>query len=113
MTARKGNMPLKSFPRIPFLLTVKGDIAMDYRVESNTAGFMEVEVPAAAWAIFRTRYHTKEETSGALQGLIKRVYTDWLPTAGYEKVDGYDLELYLEAENKICCCETWIRVSPN
>lgn len=33
--ARKEGVSLKSFPRITFLLTIKGDKAMDYRVESK------------------------------------------------------------------------------
>lgn len=161
MTARKEGIQLKSYPRLTFLLSVKGDVVMDYRIESKeafkvygiegiftsddgknlieiprfwletmkngqfekllkstngtsdvhaicqyretggntfpymlfayetkdseTAGFMEVEVPSATWAIFKTRNHTVEETSEVIQSLTKRVYTDWLPTANYEK----------------------------
>lgn len=161
MTARKEGVQLKSYPRLTFLLSVKGDVAMDYRIESKEAfkvygierifttenrkhleeipnfwleaikngqleklanstngtsnvhsicqyretgentfpymlfvyeakesvkeGYTEVEVPSATWAIFRTCIHTEAETSGELQSLIKRVYTDWLPTANYEK----------------------------
>lgn len=53
-----------------------------------------------------------EETSSVLQALIKRVYTEWLPTANYEKVDGYELELYFDTEDGKCYCETCIRVIP-
>lgn len=35
--ARKEGIELKTFPRITFLLTIKGDIAMDYRIESKEA----------------------------------------------------------------------------
>lgn len=185
--ARREGVRLKSFPRITFLLTVKGDVAMDYRIESkeafsvygieeifttkddknlkdipkfwlscmedgrfekllkstnstkshvhsvcqyretgentfpymifayktkesDTNGFTEVEIPAATWAIFRSENHTQEQTSSVLQSLIKRVYTDWLPTAVYEKVDGYELELYFDTDDGMCYCETWIRV---
>lgn len=188
MTARKEGSPLKSYPRITFLLSVKGDEVMNYRIESKeafkvygiegiftpddgknlteipnfwletmkngeferlqksthgtsnihaicqyretgantfpymlfayktkeseTAGFAEVEVPSATWAIFRTRNHTVEETSAVIQDLTKRMYTDWLPTANYEKVDGYELELYFNTDDGQCYCETWIRVLP-
>lgn len=186
--ARKEGKQLKAFPRITFLLSIKGDVAMDYKIESkeeftvygiegifsiddgknlveipqfwqsvmedgsfekllkstngtsrihsicqyretgdNTfpymlfayqtkdsdiSGYDKVNVPAATWAIFKTRSHTQEETSGVIQDLIKRVYTDWLPTASYEKVDGYELELYYDTEDGMCYCETWIRVIP-
>lgn len=187
-TARKEGLILKAFPRITFLLSIKGDVAMDYRIESkegfsvygiegifspnggkkltdipqfwlktmkdgsldkllkstngtsnihtisqyrktgeNTfpymlfayktegsdiTGYRQVNVPAATWAIFKTRKHTQEETSSVIQELIKRVYTDWLPTASYEKVDGYELELYFRTDDGRCYCETWIRVIP-
>ena len=188
MTARKEGIQLKSYPRLTFLLSVKGDVVMDYRIESKeafkvygiegiftsddgknlieipkfwletmkngqfenlvkstngtsdvhaicqyretggntfpymlfayetkdseTAGFMEVEVPSATWAIFKSRNHTVEETSEVIQSLTKRVYTDWLPTANYEKLDGYELELYFRTDDGKCYCETWIRVLP-
>lgn len=189
VAARKEGVPLKTFPRITFLLTVKGDAAMDYRIETkeaftvygieeifttedgknlveipefwlkcledgrfdklikstnealsrvhaicayrntggntfpymlfayltkgcDTDGFTEVQVPAATWAIFKTEKHTQEETSGVIQNLVKRVYTDWLPTAGYKKVDGYELELYFTSDIDKYYSETWIRVLP-
>lgn len=184
--ARKEGIELKSFPRITFLLTVKGDVAMDYRIESKqpftvygmerifttennsnlkdipnfwldcandgrldqlgasmnengrihaicdyrqmgnntfpymicafktknskTEGYTQVDVPAATWAIFKTEKHTEDQTASSLQNLIRRVYTDWLPTANYVKVDGYEMELYWETEDGMFYCETWIRV---
>lgn len=36
-----------------------------------------------------------------MQNLIKRVYTDWLPTSLYEKIDGFELELYYGEEDNI------------
>jgi AraC family transcriptional regulator len=77
---------------------------------SNTEGFTLVDVPASTWAIFTTEEHTQEDTSNAIQKLTKRVYTEWLPTAGYEKIDGYEFEMYYNKENGKCYCETWIRV---
>lgn len=187
--ARKEGTELKSFPRITFLLTIKGDIAMDYRIESKEAfsvygieeifttengsnlkdipkfwqdcmndgqldkleasandgvrvhsvcdykqtgnntfpymicafktkdsktnGYTQVDVPAATWAIFKSeKYKHEQTTPSIIQNLVKRVYTDWLPTANYIKIDGYEFELYLEAEDGMCYCETWIRVIP-
>ncbi len=186
--ARGKGVSLKTYPRISFLLTIKGDTAMDYRIESkeaftvygiegifttddgknftdipafwqqtmkdgrfdklvnsthgtsrvhaicqyretgsgtfpymlfayktdksDTDGYKQVNVPASTWAIFTTPKHTEEETSGVIQSLIKRVYTDWLPTASYEKKDGCELELYFDTEDGMCYCETWIRVMP-
>ena len=186
---RKYGLPLKAFPRITFLLSIKGDIFMEYRIEKkeafsvygiegifstddgkhnkdvpmfwqecfedgrvdklvkstnetlsrihaiccyketegntfpymlfayrtkncNTDGFTQVNVPAATWAIFKSEKHTQEQTADVTQNLIKRVYTDWLPTAAYKKVDGYELELYFVADIDKYYVETWIRVEP-
>ncbi len=192
--ARDKGVRLKAYPRISFHITIKGDVAMDYRIiekeaftvygieeifttengenlraipdfwaqamkdgrmdrlgestnfngirdltpvnaicdysstggstfpymlfafkadKSNTDGYRVLEVPAATWAIFKSREHTEEETTAVIQDLIKRVYTDWLPTANYEKVNGFELEMYYgNPGSGKCYCETWIRVAP-
>jgi len=188
--ARKHGLPLKAFPRITFLLSVKGDAVMEYRIEKkeafavygiegvfttddgkhlkdvpmfwwecrndgrfykllestsegslsrvhgicdyrktdgntfpymlfayhtkncNTEGFTKVEVPAATWAVFKSEKHSVEQTGSVVQSLIKRVYTDWLPTAAYKKIDGYELELYFVSDIDKYYVETWIRVEP-
>jgi AraC family transcriptional regulator len=193
-SARDKGVQLKAYPRITFLLTVKGDTPMDYRIENKAAfqvyglegifstadgenlkaipkfwietmndgrfakliesthaaqhdenglglinaicdyrkvqsdqfpymicafktaqsdvdGFVEATVPASTWAVFKTEKHTEEQTSSVLQSVIKRIYTDWLPTAAYDKVDGYELELYY-GEKDQCWCEAWVRVIP-
>lgn len=185
--ARKEGTQLKMFPRISFLLTVKGDVEMDYRIEKrdavkiygieriftteggknlveipafwknsmedgqlenliqstnntqkhvnavcqyreiegnkfpymlfvfqnnqcDTEGYIEIEIPAGTWAIFKSETHTMEQTSEVIQSLTRRIYTDWLPTASYEKEDGYELEMYYDTDDGKCYCETWIRV---
>jgi AraC family transcriptional regulator len=80
--------------------------------ECNTDGFTQVEVPAATWAIFKSEKHTQAQTSDVVQSLIKRVYTEWLPTAAYKKVDGYELELYFCSGLDNYYEETWIKVEP-
>lgn len=191
--ARDKGVQLKAYPRISFHITIKGDVAMDYRIieketfkvygiegiftsengenlkaiplfwrqtmddgrfdrlvkstslqdrkglcpvnaicdyrntggntfpymlfafmtdRCNAEGYTVVDVPASTWAIFKSREHNIEETSAVIQDLIKRVYTDWLPSSKYEKVGGYELELYYnDFETGKCYCETWIRVT--
>lgn len=78
---------------------------------SNADGYTIIDVPSASWAIFKSREHSIEETSNVLQDLIKRVYTEWLPTASYEKIDGHELEMYYEnPESGKFYCEAWIKV---
>ncbi len=78
----------------------------------DTSGYTQLTVPAATWAVFRTENHTQEETSAAIQSLIKRVYTEWLPGASYNKVEGYELELYFKNSDGSWYDETWIMVTP-
>jgi AraC family transcriptional regulator len=192
--ARMMGVHLKAYPRLSFLLTLKGDVPMDYRTEtrdafhvygiegiftaengenfraiprfwqdvmedgrfekllssipeepaskdglcpvnaicsyretggatfpymifafqkngSRTDGFQTALVPAATWAIFKSDRYSIEDTSKAVQGLNHRVFTEWLPNAPFEMVDGCDLELYY-GEKDNCYSEIWIRVKP-
>lgn len=79
--------------------------------KSITDGYEVIKVPAATWAIFQNEPHSIEETSHAIQELNRRIYTDWLPTANFDKLDGYELEMYYQAFDKYYE-ETWIRVAP-
>lgn len=195
-SARRGGVMLKAYPRLSFLLTLKGVVPMNYRIETkegfqvygiegifttengknltdipdfwtkcrddgslgrldassggkgltgemcavnaicdyeereganfpymlcafaapgrDSTGYKVVDVPASTWAIFKSERLPAgelEKTSDLIQDLIKRVYTDWLPTAAYDKVDGCELELYYN-DGKEFWTETWIRVVP-
>ena len=79
---------------------------------SNTGGYTVVDVPKATWAVFVNEAHEIEGTSKAIQDLIARVYTDWLPTASYEVIEGYEFEMYYTDMKGKCYEETWLRVIP-
>ncbi len=79
---------------------------------SDTTGYTEVSVPKSTWAVFVNEPHSIEETSDAVQSLIARIYTDWLPTANYELVEGYEFEMYYTDSNSKSYEEAWIRVKP-
>lgn len=79
---------------------------------SNTSGYTEVDIPKATWAVFVNISHGIEETSKAVQDLTARVYTEWLPTANYEFVEGYDFEMYYSDSQGKYYEEAWIRVIP-
>lgn len=79
--------------------------------KSETKDFTELEVPAATWAVFKSEMHTMEGTSEAIGNLIKRVYSEWLPTAGYQKIEQYDMELTYK-DGKDYYSEIWMRVKP-
>lgn len=62
---------------------------------SNTNGYKVVEIPSLNWAIFRAEGmndHGGNECQ--INELFNRAYSEWLPTSGYMKADGPDMELY-------------------
>lgn len=79
---------------------------------SNTTDYTVVDIPKATWAIFVNQPHDIEDTSSAVQTLTSRIYTDWLPTANYELVDGYEFEMYYSDSTGKCYEESWVRVLP-
>ncbi len=78
---------------------------------SDTSGYTVVSVPASTWAILSNEPHPIEDTPSETQKLVSRVYTDWLPTANYDIIHGYDFEMYYYTADGKCYEETWIRVS--
>ncbi|WP_205739372.1 AraC family transcriptional regulator [Halocella sp. SP3-1] len=73
-------------------------------------GFTYAEIPALTWVIFKTEEHTEDKTSGVIQALWKRIYTEWFPTSDYEPLDGPEFEMYGVSENGKKYCEIWIPV---
>ncbi|WP_433946970.1 AraC family transcriptional regulator [Paenibacillus sp. SN-8-1] len=72
----------------PYMLSAfKGD-------GSNTDGYTTVIIPALTWAIFPSEPHPWDKFDETIETLYKRFYTEWLPTAGYEQVDGIEFEMY-------------------
>lgn len=78
--------------------------------KSNTDGFTVIDVPEATWAIFTSEDYKEEDVSSVTQSLSRRIYSEWLPTASYKKIDGYEFEIYCGRENGMCYTESWIRV---
>ncbi len=56
------------------------------------AGFEILDIPAGTWAVFPCIGPMPD----SIQNLWKRIYSEWLPTSGYEIVPGYDIEMYTE-----------------
>lgn len=81
--------------------------------KSKAGKYKVVEVPDSTWAIFTTeQYEIRNDGGKSIRALNKRIYSEWLPTSNYEKVDGYDLEMYYGDGDGKGHCEVWIRVVP-
>ncbi len=66
--------------------------------------FTTLEVPASTWAVF-------DVPNGDVQGMWKRIWTEWFPTSGYESVKGVSFEMYYGlASHHNAHAEIWVPV---
>lgn len=79
---------------------------------SDTTGYTVVDVPKSTWAVFVNEAHSIEDTSKETQALSSRVFTEWLLTADYDLVPGYDFEMYYSDFKGKFYEEIWLRVTP-
>lgn len=76
-------------------------------VASEDAGeFESFTVPAADWAIF-----TGSGTYQSIQKLEQRIFTEWLPTSGYDYGEAPDIEVYLNPDPQNAQYEVWVPVT--
>ncbi len=68
-------------------------------------GFTRYVVPAATWAIF-----SGSGTFQSIQELERRIFTEWLPTSGYEYANAPDIEVYLNPDPANAQFEVWVPV---
>lgn len=62
---------------------------------SQTDRFQVQHIPSQTYAIFPSeKFRWDEDFSGVLTNLQKRFYSEWLPTANYERVSGANFEIY-------------------
>lgn len=76
---------------------------------SDTDGYTIVTIPAHTWAVFPSEPHTWDQFGETIETLYRRFYTEWLPTAGYEQVDGVEFEMYGERDG-LNYIELWFAV---
>ncbi|PZT52883.1 AraC family transcriptional regulator [Paenibacillus silvae] len=60
---------------------------------STTEGYTVISIPAYTWAIFPSDPFTLDQFDGVMETLYQRFFTEWLPTAGYEQVNGLEFEI--------------------
>ncbi len=89
-------------------------IADDYMAENAEKRQLDVyEIPEHSWAVFPC----KGAMPLPLQELNRRIFSEWLPTSGYEIAEGYNIEYYsnpadfeLGMEDAEYYAEVWIPV---
>jgi AraC family transcriptional regulator len=82
---------------------------------TNTEGFSVIHAPAAAWAVFRSPEFDSRPDGAEIPKLFQSAYKEWLPTAGYDKMEGregeiYDMEIYGVTDSGKYFEEVWLSV---
>lgn len=63
--------------------------------DSQTGGYHIAHIPAQTYDIFPSEpFKWDEDFSNVLSTLQKRFYTEWLPTADYDRIEGANFEIY-------------------
>ena len=66
-------------------------ICFEVKDNLDTDGFKTVSIPKHTWAVFRADV---KEYGEKIPELFGRIYSEWFPSSGYEKVEGWDMEIY-------------------
>ncbi len=69
-------------------------------------GMCEFTVPACTWAVF-----SGEGLPQSIQELQRRIFSEWLPTSGYDWAFAPDIEVYLDNNPTQMKCEVWLPIS--
>jgi AraC family transcriptional regulator len=72
------------------------------------AGFEEIHVPAATWAVF----DVTGPAAKSVQDTIDRIYGEWFPSTGYEEAPLPELEVYFPGDmnRPEYRCQVWVPV---
>ena len=79
----------------------RDSVEFDYYIATATdaptpEGMTELTVPPSTYAVFEAA----GPLPGSIQELTKRIYSEWLPKAGYELGDAPDIEVYSEGDTQ-------------
>lgn len=92
----------------------KDDNAFNYMIAIERpdtvlpAGYITSTIPAATWAVFEA----VGPLPGALQDVVRRIFSEWLPATGYQHACAPELEIYPEGDMSSADyrCELWIPI---
>ena len=90
-----------------------GGVAFDYYIAAPTdkptpEGMLEHIIPAAQYAVFES----VGTIPHALQDLMQRIFTEWLPSSGYEYGAAADIQVYSDGDTttKDYKAEVWVPI---
>ena len=76
--------------------------------DSDTSGFRVAQIPKFTWAVFRS--DATEHMGTEILNLYSRAHSEWLPSSGYDRAAGPDMEVYYDAPGGKYFQEVWIPV---
>lgn len=78
------------------------------KIQSIPKGYVSANIPAATWAAFKAVGPVPE----ALHDLLRRIYSEWMPSMGYQHDCAPDLEIYPIGDmfSTNYSCEIWIPI---
>ena len=74
--------------------------------DSDTTGFHTANIPKFTWAVFRSG--VSEHMGTEILNMYNRAHSEWLPSSGYDKAAGPDMEVYYDAQGGGYFQEVWI-----
>lgn len=91
-----------------------GDIVEAIGAEWDGKEYPELikfKIPASTWAVF-TAKGSLNQTIHPIDALTTRIFTEWLPSSGYEKSMNYEIQVYGSGNTNSddYWCEIWIPV---
>ncbi|MHC5373475.1 AraC family transcriptional regulator [Enterococcus sp. LJL120] len=86
----------------------KWEYVIGVATDQKVADYKSFEIPAATWAVFAGT----GTMPTSIQELQKRIYTEWLPTSGYEYANLPDIEVYLNSDPQNAEFQVWFPVKP-
>lgn len=76
--------------------------------QSKTDDFKKVIIPKATWAVFRSEI--SDSIGLEIPKLFSRAYSQWMPSSGYIKAEGPDMEIYYTTPDGKHFEEVWLPV---
>lgn len=79
---------------------------------SKTEGYKTIHIPAQTYAVFLSEKFQWDDFPKVLSTMQKRFYSEWLPTAKYERADAANFEIYGGTE-EYGYIELWYPITKN
>jgi AraC family transcriptional regulator len=76
--------------------------------DCGTDGYKTARIPKTAWAVFKS--DILDRWGVEIPALFNRAYSEWLPSSGYDRAIGPDMELYYKTADGEFYEEVWIPV---